>query len=110
MPLLFSYGTLRDPAVQRSNFGRLLDGRDEQITGYRLEQVEITDPRVLAVSGRPHHPIVIATGTESDTVDGMVFEITDAELAAADAYEVDDYQRVEAPLTSGEKAWVYVAR
>jgi hypothetical protein len=31
MPLLFSYGTLRDPAVQRATFGRELSGRDDQI-------------------------------------------------------------------------------
>jgi gamma-glutamylcyclotransferase (GGCT)/AIG2-like uncharacterized protein YtfP len=110
MPLLFSYGTLRDPAVQRANFGRLLDGHDDQVLGYRLEQVEITDPHVLAVSGRTHHPILIATGVIADAVDGAVFEITDAELEAADAYEVDDYQRVEAPLASAGKAWVYAAR
>ncbi|WP_281280720.1 hypothetical protein [Falsirhodobacter xinxiangensis] len=38
----------------------------------------------------------------------MVFRITAAELAAADAYEVADYKRVEVALTSGRKAWVYV--
>jgi hypothetical protein len=38
----------------------------------------------------------------------MVFEITDAELAHADAYEVAAYVRVKAPLVSGLEAWVYV--
>ena len=38
----------------------------------------------------------------------MVFEITDAELAHADAYEVAAYVRVKAPLASGLEAWVYV--
>jgi hypothetical protein len=38
----------------------------------------------------------------------MVFEITAAELAAADRYEVADYKRVEVVLCSGLKAWVYV--
>jgi Ni/Co efflux regulator RcnB len=28
----------------------------------------------------------------------------------ADEYEVDDYQRVEAPLASGGSAWVYAGR
>jgi hypothetical protein len=37
-----------------------------------------------------------------------VFRITDAELTAADAYEVADYKRVLVPLRSGNKAWVYV--
>jgi hypothetical protein len=41
-------------------------------------------------------------------VDGTVLELTDDELRQADDYEVDDYRRVAAPLTSGGTAWVYV--
>jgi hypothetical protein len=41
-------------------------------------------------------------------VPGALFEISDAELARADAYEVAAYVRVKAPLASGLKAWVYV--
>jgi Gamma-glutamyl cyclotransferase, AIG2-like len=40
--------------------------------------------------------------------DGMVFAVTEAELAAADEYEVDDYRRISAPLRSSATAWVYV--
>ena len=39
---------------------------------------------------------------------GALFEITDAELAHADEYEVAAYVRVKAPLASGLEAWVYV--
>jgi hypothetical protein len=38
----------------------------------------------------------------------MLFEITEAELLAADGYEVSDYRRVAARLRSGRTAWVYV--
>jgi hypothetical protein len=39
----------------------------------------------------------------------MVFEVTVAELAAADEYERPaSYQRVTVLLASGQKAWVYV--
>jgi len=38
----------------------------------------------------------------------MVFRLTQAELEATDAYEVDAYGRVEARLESGRTAWVYV--
>ena len=110
MPLLFSYGTLRDPAVQRANFGRELSGRDARILGFRLGRVEITDPHVLAVSGLSHHPILTFTGDVADGVDGSAFEVTDEDLARADEYEVDDYHRVEAALASGETAWVYISR
>jgi Gamma-glutamyl cyclotransferase, AIG2-like len=108
MPLLFSYGTLRDPAVQRANFGRELAGEEDRILGFRLEKLEITDPEVIAVSGETHHPILVATGEPADWVDGSVFELTDADLLLADEYEVDDYHRVEAPLASGKTAWVYI--
>ena len=110
MPLLFSYGTLRDPTVQRANFGRVLDGREDRLPGYALSVLEITDPAVIAVSGQTHHPVLRPTGDGADVVDGMVFEVTDDELAAADAYEVDDYRRVRVRLVSTVDAWVYVSR
>ncbi|GAA4472110.1 gamma-glutamylcyclotransferase family protein [Phytohabitans houttuyneae] len=108
MPLLFSYGTLRDPAVQRASFGRELAGREDNLPGYRLEALEISDPHVLDLSGLAEHPIVVATGDARDAVAGVVFEVTEEELAAADEYEVDDYARVLATLSSGAHAWVYV--
>ena len=106
---LFSYGTLRYEQVQRDTFGRVLEGREDSLVGYRLDQVEITDPAVLASSGETFHPIVSFTGDPQDRVPGSVLKITDSELAHADSYEVDDYQRVEAALASGDTAWVYVA-
>ncbi|MBM2615514.1 gamma-glutamylcyclotransferase [Actinoplanes sp. LDG1-06] len=110
MPLLFSYGTLRDPAVQRANFGRTLPTRPDRITGYRLDLLEIADAEVVALSGESHHPILVATGSPEDTVDGAVLDLTDDDLLRADDYEVSDYHRVEVPLASGGTAWVYVAR
>jgi uridine kinase len=106
---LFSYGTLRQPEVQRSSFGRLLDGRPDSLPGFATEWVEITDPNVVEASGSDRHPIVSRTDDNSDTVDGTRFEITPAELAAADRYEVDDYRRVLAQLASGTNAWVYTS-
>lgn len=105
--LLFSYGTLRQRDVQLSTFGRELAGADDAIVGYRLEWLTITDPRVIETSGSDSHPI-LKPATAADAVDGSVFEITAAELAAADEYEVDDYRRVLIPLRSGKQAWVYV--
>ena len=107
---LFSYGTLQQENVQRQTFGRLLHGRPAALVGFKQELVEITDPDVLAKSGERFHPIVVRSGDDADRVSGTVFEVTPAELAAADAYEVDDYERVEAELTSGARAWVYVKR
>ncbi len=107
---LFSYGTLQQENVQLSTFGRLLKGVPDALVGFKQDLIEITDPDVLAKSGERFHPIVTRSGDAGDRVAGAVFEITAAELAAADAYEVDDYARVEGQLASGSKAWVYVKR
>jgi gamma-glutamylcyclotransferase (GGCT)/AIG2-like uncharacterized protein YtfP len=43
-------------------------------------------------------------------VAGVVFEISDSELARADEYEGDFYyKRSAVTLASGTKAWVYVS-
>jgi gamma-glutamylcyclotransferase (GGCT)/AIG2-like uncharacterized protein YtfP len=106
--LLFSYGTLRQPDVQRATFGREIDGRPDAIVGYELDYVTITDPHVIATSGSDRHPILKPTNRPDAAVEGTVFAIDDADLTAADEYEVDDYVRVAVPLRSGGEAWVYV--
>jgi hypothetical protein len=105
---LFSYGTLQQPGVQRATFGRPLEGAPDALPGYRRSMVEITDPRVIAASGADHHPIVSLSDDPADETPGTVFLITDAELAAADGYEVSDYRRIAVHLRSGLEAWVYI--
>jgi gamma-glutamylcyclotransferase (GGCT)/AIG2-like uncharacterized protein YtfP len=106
--LLFSYGTLRQRKVQLATFGREVEGYVDAIVGYELDYVTITDPDVIAASGSDRHPILRPTERSDAHVDGTVFTISDAELAAADDYEVDDYRRISVPLRSGPQAWVYV--
>ena len=108
MPHLFSYGTLQQDDVQRATFGRLLTGAADVLPGCSQDRVAIEDPRVVATSGKTHHPIVRHSGRPVDRVAGTVFEISDAELAQADAYEVAAYRRVAVTLASGLAAWVYV--
>jgi gamma-glutamylcyclotransferase (GGCT)/AIG2-like uncharacterized protein YtfP len=108
MPLLFSYGTLRQKNVQLATFGRLLVGSEDALVGFELFMVKIEDQDVVATSGKTHHPIVKSTGNAEDRVPGTVFEVTEPELVHADAYEVDAYKRVSARLASGKQAWVYV--
>ena len=105
---LFSYGTLQLEQVQQETFGRKLEGNTDALLGFKKTLLEITDPEVLKISGERFHPIVVASSDSTDTVAGSVFWITPDELAAADRYEVSDYQRVEAKLASGGRAWVYV--
>lgn len=105
---LFSYGTLRYPDVQKTSFGRLLEGSEDSMPGFRKEMVEITDPDVIETSGERFHPIVLPSDNPNDEVAGTVFRITPEELTAADEYEVSDYKRIEVALKSGIRAWVYV--
>ena len=105
---LFSYGTLQQAEVQLATFGRLLQGEPDTLPGYRCGKLMITDPDVLATSGLDHHLIAMPSDDPADVIEGMVFLITATELAAADAYEVDDYKRVAVRLRSDGEAWVYV--
>lgn len=105
--LLFSYGTLRRPEVQCSVFGRELAGRGDEIIGYELGEVVITDAAVIEASGSAVHPVLRPVDHETG-IPGTVFTLDDDDLAAADAYEVDDYTRILVPLRSGVQAWVYV--
>jgi hypothetical protein len=109
MPLVFSYGSLQQEHVQLSTLGRRLDGQGDELVGYEQSLVKIDDPQVAATVGKTHHANVTFNGNEDSRVPGMVFEITDSELAGIDAYEAaDSYARVAASLASGGQAWVYV--
>lgn len=105
--LLFSFGTLRQPDVQLSVFGRELYGRPDRLPGFRLTTIKITDPEVIRISGSDLHPMLQASDDGNDGVDGIVFEITDMDLRAADAYEEDCYVRALVTLGSGAASWVY---
>lgn len=110
MEYLFSYGTLQLKQVQLDTFKRILKGQKDQLIGYKLDVVTITDPSVIESSGTDEHPILSYSGNHIDIVEGTVFEITEKELAQADKYEVDDYKRTKASFASGKSAWVYIQK
>ena len=105
---LFSYGTLRFPAVQHALFGRQVPTEDDALPGYLVGTAVITDEAVIATSGTDRHPI-LTLGAVGDVVHGACLTLTADDLAAADDYEVDDYVRVRVRLASGTEAWAYVA-
>ena len=109
MELLFSYGTLQQENVQLANFGRTLSGTKDALKKYTVGEVRITDKKVIKESGKDIHPILRYTDNPSDEVIGTVFELTTKELAQADTYEVDDYQRISVLLKSGKRCWIYAA-
>jgi hypothetical protein len=99
MPLLFSYGTLQRDDVQLSTFGSRLDGQRDDLLAFQ--------PSSVRIEGTDHANVTF-NGNDDSRVAGMVFEVTDVELARADDYEAAfSYERVTATLASGRQAWVY---
>ena len=111
MPFLFSYGTLQDEEVQLSTFGRKLKGEADVLAGYERSSITIDGGSYFTLSGgQPPSAVPTAEGRcPPQRVQGIVFEVTDAELAKSDEYEGDFYyKRVVVRLESGKEAWVYV--
>jgi hypothetical protein len=104
MALLFSYGTLQQADVQLALFGHLLEGRPDELVGFERSWIEIDEPEL--VGGKARHAIV-RRGADDGRVSGTALEVTEAELAAADAYEPEPYERISTTLASGRPAWVY---
>lgn len=101
MPYLFAYGTLLDARIQRSVFGRPIDGRPDRLPGYVAS--------VVRVDGASAYPNVAHTGRATDLVEGEVLNLSEDDLRAADAYETSAYERRVVALASGTSAWIYVA-
>jgi gamma-glutamylcyclotransferase (GGCT)/AIG2-like uncharacterized protein YtfP len=100
MPLLFSYGSLQREDVQLATFARRLAGSKDALPGFEL---------ATSTRGPVHHANLVPGAADGGRVEGMVFGVTEAELALADEYERRDcYHRIEAVLVSGRSCWVYV--
>ncbi|MEI5099285.1 SGNH/GDSL hydrolase family protein [Streptomyces sp. PmtG] len=99
---LFSFGTLLDERVQTTLFGGPVPTTPASLAGHTTRPLPITDPDVIATSGLDVHLTLKRAIGES--VQGAVLHLTDADLAAADAYEVDDYARRRVLLASGDSA------
>lgn len=96
MEPLFVYGTLQDPKVQSSVFGRVVQGTPDTLVGYRKSQITI--------DGVVH---AIAITDAAQALPGQVIEVSPEELVEIDRYEGEDYQRIQVRLRSGRQAWVY---
>ncbi|MEU2513704.1 GDSL-type esterase/lipase family protein [Streptomyces syringium] len=104
--VLFSFGTLMDERVQTALFGQAVPSYPAALVGYTTRPLPITDEAVIATSGLDVHlSLERKYGAE---VKGAVLHLTDDDLAAADAYEVDDYVRRRVLLSSGQTAWAYL--
>ena len=87
---LFACGDFQQAEVQERIFGRRLAGTPDALVGFCRE------------------PFVRPSAHPNDRVEGMVFGVTDADLAAADACEPPNYRRSRIETASGLLAWVYL--
>jgi len=106
---LFAYGSLQRADVQCEQIGRMLDGTADALSGFRMGRIAIGDAEVVRRSGETHYPVLAVDAAASQRVAGTLYWLTKDELAAADAYEAEDYERRHVTLESGRAAWVYVA-
>ena len=107
---LFSYGTLQKREIQLKLFGRFLSGAKDNLRGWKISSIKITDKAFLAKGEEKSQLTVIFSNDETDAVEGTAFELSIEELLKADRYEPENYQRIRVELESGKKAWVYAAR
>jgi len=76
---------------------------------YRQTLLEITDPEVLATSGKKYHPIVEQSPDSNDEVGGTPCSKSPRRnLPRPTNMKMSDYKRVAVTLKSGLEAWVYV--
>lgn len=95
---LFVYGTLMNPLVQQRVFGRTAPGEADRLVGFRKDLIHL---------GSGVYPIIRPEA--GAVVEGMVIQVTPAELKLIDRYEGPAYRRVRVTLVSRREAWVYTA-
>ena len=103
MEHLFTYRTLQNKSIQLELFGRLLKGNTATLIGYKLHEIQIEDEGEKA-----NYPIIKCTNNPNDSINGIVYEITEMELRKADEYEGIHYSRVQVTLESKQNVWAYI--
>lgn len=96
---LFVYGLLKKPEIQKKIIGKIVEGSEDSIKGYKISQINIENEIF---------PILIKSNNPRDFVVGLVLEVSDDELKKIDKFEGDDYKRKKIILNSGKESWVYV--
>lgn len=102
MEQFFSYGTLRSKEIQMRVFNRRLTGAPDQLLGYKLKDLKIEEE-----FGIEDYHVAIASENPSDKIDGILFNISNADLAKIDLFESNAYKRIQVTLKSGTVAWIY---
>jgi gamma-glutamylcyclotransferase (GGCT)/AIG2-like uncharacterized protein YtfP len=103
MEQIFSYGTLRSKEIQMKVFNKILTGTPDQIIGYKIKDLQIEEE-----FGMEDYFVATPSENPSDTIDGIVFNVTSADLTKADLFESNAYKRTQITLKSGITAWIYL--
>lgn len=96
MQNLFTYGTIKDPEVQKKVIGRVAESRNDSLEGYSKSSIVL---KGITYS-------ILVKGTEE--IKGVVLQLTEDELKKFDVFETAAYRRIMEQLKSGVRAWVYV--
>lgn len=95
METLFVYGTLKNPEVQKSVFGRVAKSFPDILQNYTRSKIKIDKT----------YPII--TQEKGRFVRGQVILVSSKELKLMDEYETNSYRRKKVVLKSGVSAFVY---
>lgn len=98
MENIFAYGTLMSPEIQKKIFGRELIGENRSLKWYTISKINI--------DGIDYPNIIPSI---DDVVKGKLYQLTNQELAIADDYEGDEYNRIKIKFLDNISAWVYIA-
>jgi gamma-glutamylcyclotransferase (GGCT)/AIG2-like uncharacterized protein YtfP len=92
--LFFAYGTLRDQETINKIVGRKLVGKKATLPGYRKKY------------DGSYAYLEKVTSLAPVSVQGIVYEVTDSDLAKLDKWE-DKYERVKVRLSDGRVATTF---
>lgn len=104
MENLFAYGTLKEKEIQETIFGRVLKGTPDKLIGYAIKEISIEEE-----FGIIQYPIITETQNPEDSIDGILYQLSEREIELADKYEGMHYKRIQVELHSNETVWVYSA-
>lgn len=94
--LLFAYGTLREEKIRFAITGKKSFTLTDRIVGFELSEIQ---------EGEITYPALVPG---NNTIDGLVFVVTDEDLVHLDAYEGPEYKRQQLVSQAGHEVWVYL--
>lgn len=106
---LFSYGLLQEEKIQMKLFGKRLHGSADELRGYKVITIEITDETFLSTGEDKFQRTLVYSKNDNDIVKGTALEMTEKELLLSDKFEPVVYRRTQVILKSGKQAWIYIA-